>query len=130
MGLAGRWRVCTAAHKVHDFESIAIFKSGGLPLGARNDFQIQFNGDAIRLHAELRDQRSYAQAIGKIAFFAVDVESHGQLANSNWQLALSEIPKCSGDLYSSIEPDSTGDQLFMRAIHDPSAYDLKSSSLL
>jgi hypothetical protein len=25
--------------------------------------------------------------------FAIDVEEHGQLANSNWQLALSEIPK-------------------------------------
>jgi hypothetical protein len=61
---------------------VAILEHCCVPLGTGNDFQIQLHGHAIRLHAELRNQGSNGQAVGEVALFAVDVESHGQLAIS------------------------------------------------
>jgi hypothetical protein len=45
-------------------------------LPAGNDFQVQLHGYAVRLHAELRNQRSHGQAVREVALFAIDVEEH------------------------------------------------------
>jgi hypothetical protein len=71
-----------AADKMDYLKLVAILEHCCVPLGTGNDFQIQLHGHAIRLHAELRNQGSNGQAVGEVALFAVDVESHGQLAIS------------------------------------------------
>jgi hypothetical protein len=45
----------SAADEVDDFQAIAIPQDCVLPLIARNDFQIQLDGDPVRLAAQLRN---------------------------------------------------------------------------
>lgn len=63
---------------MNDLKLVAILEHGCFPLGARNDFQIQLHGYAVRLHVQLRDQAGNGQTVRKIALFAIDVEEHGE----------------------------------------------------
>jgi hypothetical protein len=66
-----------------NLQLVAILERCRLPLRAGDDFEIHLYRDAVWLHAELRHQRSHGQTVRKVALFAVDVEGHEQLANSN-----------------------------------------------
>jgi len=46
----------SAADEVNDFEAVSIVQWSLRPLLARDDFAVQFDGYAVRLHAEARDE--------------------------------------------------------------------------
>ena len=64
------------ADEVHDLQAVAIAEFGLSPLGARDDLAIEFDSDAIALHAKLLDQLGKRQGIGKALAFAVDKDVH------------------------------------------------------
>ena len=66
----------SAADKVHDLKPIAVFERCVAPLRARHDLAIEFDGNAVALHAQLFDQLRQRQGIGKALFFAVDQQVH------------------------------------------------------
>ncbi|MCU1300078.1 MAG: hypothetical protein JWQ87_362 [Candidatus Sulfotelmatobacter sp.] len=81
------WRLATgaatgaAADKVDDFEAVAVFQRGLGPAVAGDDVAVEFNRDAVGLHAERFDQRSErevvrADGIGKGTLVSVNVQSH------------------------------------------------------
>jgi hypothetical protein len=73
------WQIGAApANEMHDFQFVAVLKRCRVPLGAGNDFKIQFHGYPVRLHAELRHQRRNGQAVRKVALFTIDIELHGE----------------------------------------------------
>ena len=53
-----------------------------LPVRSRNNLQVQFNGDAVRLHAQMLDQSGQSEAVRKIALLAIDVKFHQLEASS------------------------------------------------
>src|SRR5258707_13847534 len=71
-----------AADKVHDLQLVAVFELRGLPVGARNNLQVEFHGNAVRLHAELFHQRSQSQPVREVACFAIDMQGHEKIGAS------------------------------------------------
>jgi hypothetical protein len=65
-----------AADEVDDLQAVFIVKFGGTPALAREDVEIQFDGDAVVLHAEVFDERGDGERVGKLALLAVDLKSH------------------------------------------------------
>jgi hypothetical protein len=62
---------------VDDLEFIALVESGVGPAVAGDDVAIQFDGDAVGLHAKGFDQRGEGGNRGiECSFFSVDVEFH------------------------------------------------------
>jgi len=45
-----------AAHEVDDFQPVAFVEVGTAPFVAGSDFTVEFDGDAVGLHAELFDE--------------------------------------------------------------------------
>ena len=66
----------SAAHEVYDLEFVSVFESGRFPAGARNDLQVQLHGNAVRLHPELGDEDRDGEPVGKVPFFAIELQGH------------------------------------------------------
>ena len=72
--------VLPAADEVNDFEAVAVAHGCRLPHGAREDFEVVLDGDALGGQAEMRKQRGDIESVGKFAGFAVDGYGHGMAA--------------------------------------------------
>ena len=59
-----------------DLQLVSILEMDVLPARSRNNLQVQFNSDAVRLHTQMLDQGSEREAIRKVALVAVDLEFH------------------------------------------------------
>jgi len=66
----------SAADEVDDFQAVTVAQERLLPFVARNDFQIQLDGDTVGLAAQLRNQSRESEAVRNVSGFAVDLESH------------------------------------------------------
>jgi hypothetical protein len=67
----------TTADKVDEFESVSLMEAGVCPAVSGNNVAIQFNGDAIGLHAERFDESGQGQNLGiESSFLSIDVEFH------------------------------------------------------
>jgi hypothetical protein len=77
-----QWK--TATDKVYDFQPVPFPKLRLRPLLARDDVAIEFDGDAILLHAQLLYQGGKRQRKGEIAGFAINLQRH-----LNWIFAVS-----------------------------------------
>jgi len=66
----------TAADKLNDFQPVAFPKGRLRPLVARDDLAVQFNCNAILLHAQLLYQGGKRQGGCEIAAFAIDLKFH------------------------------------------------------
>jgi hypothetical protein len=66
----------TATHEVHDLKAVAFREIGLLPLIARNDLKVEFDGDTVPFQAHLRDQLTKAERRGIALVFAVDLQFH------------------------------------------------------
>ena len=65
-------RIAAASHEVNDLETVAVLQLGAIPMRARHDFAIQFDGHAISLHSELLDelgQRGWSSAVFGFAIY-------------------------------------------------------------
>ena len=62
---------CAAADKVDDLQPVSIMQWSLGPLLARYDFAVQFDGYAVRLHAEPLDERAQSFS-GKDLVFTID----------------------------------------------------------
>jgi hypothetical protein len=65
----------TTSDEVDDFKLIAVVQFRAWPLAARNDLAVQFNGDTVRLHAKVLDQRAQGSGRRRLAF-PIDHEVH------------------------------------------------------
>ena len=75
-----------SADKMHDLKLVISFERYGFPVRARDNLEIQLDGNAVRLHAEMGNKSSNGQAVREVARFAIDVEKHKE---SNWQITIS-----------------------------------------
>jgi hypothetical protein len=62
-------------YEVDDFQAIAIGEVGIGPLCPRDDVEVQFDGDAVLLHAKVFDQIGQGDG-GEVLLLAVDGELH------------------------------------------------------
>ena len=79
----------SSPHEMHDLKFVSIVEFGCWPGRTRNDVVIEFNGDAVRLHAEMVDKRGESETVGKRLCVAVDRELH-QRNSSNSLLSARE----------------------------------------
>src|SRR5262249_23061247 len=70
-----------SAHKMDYLQLIAGFEVGVLPVGARNDFEVQLDRYTIGLHSQMIDQRCQSKTVRKFALFAVEEEKHTQASS-------------------------------------------------
>jgi hypothetical protein len=61
---------------VHDFQPVTVMQRGDRPEVTRDDFAVQFNRDAVRLHAQLLDKISQRKRRGDRSRVAVDCDFH------------------------------------------------------
>ncbi len=66
----------TPTYKVHNLQPVAIFQRRFRPLRARHNFAIEFDGDAVALHAKLLDQLSKGKSIVKNLILAINRQAH------------------------------------------------------
>jgi hypothetical protein len=67
-----------AADEMDDLEAVAFGEERGGPAVAGDNVAVEFDGNAVRLHAELFDQRRQGEAAGgKLPLFAIDEQTHG-----------------------------------------------------
>lgn len=67
-----------AADKVDDLEAVTLGEKRGGPAVAGDNVAVEFDGDPVRLHAELFDQGGQGEALaGKLPLFAIDEQTHG-----------------------------------------------------
>jgi hypothetical protein len=67
-----------AADEVDDLETVAFGEKRGGPAVAGDNVAVEFDGNAVRLHAELFDQGGQGELVaGKLALFAIDEQTHG-----------------------------------------------------
>ncbi len=59
-----------------DFQFVAITELGCCPTVARNEVTVEFDGNTVGLHAEVRKKSREAGNCGEFAVFAVDSEFH------------------------------------------------------
>ena len=64
------------AHEVDDFEFVAVGQVCCSPAVPRNEFAIEFNRHAARLHAKLVQERGDSGDRTELAILAVDGELH------------------------------------------------------
>src|SRR3954469_22887458 len=62
----------SAAHKMHDFQLVAIAERRGSPLAARNKLAVQFHGNTVRLHFQMIKQRRQSGDRAEFAVVAVN----------------------------------------------------------
>jgi hypothetical protein len=76
---------------VHDLQLVAVLKLRCIPVAAWHNLQIQLHRDAIRFHAQVRNQGRDCQAVREVTGFAVNVEEHENKLSAlgSWLLALS-----------------------------------------
>src|SRR6266700_3157894 len=65
-----------AADEMDDFELVAIGELSRSPAVPRNEFAIEFNRHAVRLHAKLAQERGDSGDRTELAIFAVDGKLH------------------------------------------------------
>jgi hypothetical protein len=67
-----------AADEMDDLEAVAFGEKRGGPAVAGDNVAVEFDGNAVRLHAELFDQGRQGEAVGgKLPLFAIDQQTHG-----------------------------------------------------
>ncbi len=67
-----------AADEMDDLEAVAFAEERGGPAVAGDNVAVEFDGNAVRLHAELFDQGGQGEAVGgKLPLFAIDEQTHG-----------------------------------------------------
>ena len=67
-----------AADEMDDLEAVAFGEQRGGPAVAGDNVAVEFDGNAVRLHAELFDQGGEGEPVGgKLALFAIDEQTHG-----------------------------------------------------
>src|SRR5947209_5926516 len=66
----------SAADEVHDLELVAFAESGFSPFGALNDRAIEFDGDAIGLHAQRTDELSKGEGLVEVPMITIDAYLH------------------------------------------------------
>ena len=67
-----------AADEMDDLEAVAFAEKGGGPALAGDNVAVEFDGNAVRLHAELFDQGGQGEgAGGKLPLFAINEQTHG-----------------------------------------------------
>jgi hypothetical protein len=59
-----------------NFQFIAVGEWGSIPTIPRNEVAVEFDGDAVGLHAELLKEIGKRRNRAKFAVFAVDGEFH------------------------------------------------------
>ena len=79
----------SSPHEMDDLKFVSIVEFSCWPGRTRNDVVIEFDGDAIGLHAEMIDKRGETQAVRKGLCVAVDRELH-QRNSSNSLLSARE----------------------------------------
>ena len=65
-----------AAHKVYDFQAVAIAELGRGPGIAAHDDFIEFDRDPIGLDAQLLHHRGQRESVAEATLFAIDLEFH------------------------------------------------------
>lgn len=67
-----------AADEMDDLEAVAFGEKRGGPAVAGDNVAVEFDGNAVRLHAEFLDQGGQGEPVGgKLALFAIDEQTHG-----------------------------------------------------
>jgi len=68
----------SAADEMDDLEAVILGEKRGGPAVAGDNVAVEFDGNAVRLHAELFDQGGQGELVaGKLALFAIDEQTHG-----------------------------------------------------
>lgn len=66
----------TSADQCNDFEPITVAKYGVGMLGARDNFQVQLDGNMRRRDAQFAKQLGDGERVGDGAWFSVDLDRH------------------------------------------------------
>ena len=64
---------------MNDLQLVAGGKLSGSPAIARNQLAIEFDGDTVRLHAELSDKFEKSGDTREFSLFAVDGKGHSAI---------------------------------------------------
>jgi hypothetical protein len=67
--------------KVHDLQLVSVMQCSLGPLRTCDDFTVQFHGNAIGLHAKLRDEVRQRLDVGTLFLIAIDYEAHENTVN-------------------------------------------------
>jgi hypothetical protein len=70
----------TSSYQRHDFQAIAFAEHALVVLPSGHDFQVHFDGNVARFHAQLRQQRSERNAVFNLACFAIYENSHCKIS--------------------------------------------------
>lgn len=75
---------------MNDLQLVAGGKLSGSPAIARNQLAIEFDGDTVRLHAELSDKFEKSGDTREFSLFAIDGKGHSAIlarkANGNMKV--------------------------------------------
>jgi hypothetical protein len=82
VNVAGVELELSTADEVHDFQPVAFRKFRFRPQFAADDLAIQFDGNAVLLHAEFFEKSSERDIAIKILIIPVDDEFHARNQNA------------------------------------------------
>ena len=64
------------ANELHDFVRIAVSDESNHPTRPRQDIQISLDGNATRIHFQMRQQRRHRESFRHISRLSIDLDLH------------------------------------------------------